>query len=91
MRGVDVCLILDQFDELITCPIQEEGGAYDTCHTRQSWLFFATPQWGCKMMEPIVDLFGAHCVNKLLAVIAKTCRLPANLCCSRLLCSLQAA
>ena len=23
LRGVDVCLILDQFGELITCPIQE--------------------------------------------------------------------
>ncbi len=25
--GVAVCLILDQFDELITCPIQEGDGA----------------------------------------------------------------
>jgi len=27
LRGVDVCLILDQFGELITCPIQEGDGA----------------------------------------------------------------
>ena len=27
LHGVDVCLILDQFDELITCPIQEGDGA----------------------------------------------------------------
>lgn len=27
LRGVDVCLILDQFGERITCPIQEGDGA----------------------------------------------------------------
>ena len=27
LRGVDACLILDQFEELITCPIQEGDGA----------------------------------------------------------------
>ncbi len=27
LHGVNVCLILDQFDELITCPIQEGDGA----------------------------------------------------------------
>jgi hypothetical protein len=27
LHGVDVCLILDQFGELITCPIQEGDGA----------------------------------------------------------------
>ena len=27
LRGVDLCLILDQFGELITCPIQEGDGA----------------------------------------------------------------
>jgi hypothetical protein len=29
LRGVDVCLILDQFGELITCPIQEGDGAWN--------------------------------------------------------------
>jgi hypothetical protein len=27
LRGVNVCLILDQFGEFITCPIQEGDGA----------------------------------------------------------------
>ena len=27
LRGVNVCLILDQFGELITCPIQQGDGA----------------------------------------------------------------
>jgi hypothetical protein len=27
LHGVDVCLILDQFGALITCPIQEGDGA----------------------------------------------------------------
>jgi hypothetical protein len=27
LRGVDMCLTLDQFGELITCPIQEGDGA----------------------------------------------------------------
>jgi len=29
LRGVDMCLTLDQFGELITCPIQEGDGAAD--------------------------------------------------------------
>lgn len=28
LRGVDMCLTLDQFGELITCPIQEGDGAH---------------------------------------------------------------
>lgn len=31
LRGVNGCLILDQFGELITCPIQEGDGALDRC------------------------------------------------------------
>lgn len=31
LHGVNVCLILDQFDELITCPIQEGDGAMEQC------------------------------------------------------------
>jgi len=30
LRGVDMCLTLDQFGELITCPIQEGDGASRT-------------------------------------------------------------
>jgi len=35
LHGVDVCLILDQFGELITCPIQEGDGAV---RRLSSWL-----------------------------------------------------
>jgi hypothetical protein len=32
LRGVDMCLTLDQFGELITCPIQEGDGATLAVH-----------------------------------------------------------
>jgi hypothetical protein len=43
LRGVDVCLILDQFGELITCPIQEGDGAAGPYHP---WV--APPPRGCR-------------------------------------------
>lgn len=36
LRGVDVCLILDQFGELITCPIQEGDGTRELTAQRQA-------------------------------------------------------
>jgi hypothetical protein len=42
LRGVDVCLILDQFGELITCPIQEGDGAlFSNNHFPEGELRFA--------------------------------------------------
>jgi hypothetical protein len=35
LRGVDMCLTLDQFGELITCPIQEGDGAVKQRHWRK--------------------------------------------------------
>ena len=43
LRGVDMCLTLDQFGELITCPIQEGDGA------RSRWLLRRGPD--CRVTE----------------------------------------